>query len=474
MVSFASPPKFVVDSIHGDIHLTPEEWGVVNTASFQRLRHIKQLGMGHFTYPNATHTRFAHSLGVFGIMVKVLDAVERCGFSLSAEKRENLRLAALLHDIGHYPYSHVMETIDSVLLTEEFISSGGEKRTLDTKTTRYPGHEEVGRQIVTSQQDLISAIGGAERAKAIADIFTRDEAADPQFSKLIHGSLDMDRLDYLLRDSRAAGVPYGSIDIHYLLNNVRVDPNTGVVGVSKKALPAAEQFLLARYFMHRAVYYHKTTVAMEETCRQLLRRVRDKGKYGVPQNGQKVLDRVATESLGGFTDAFVDGVMRQALVDDDENVKKLAQAFVNRRPPKLLKEVSILPERGELYHPLATFKMNCQHRLGNLCEEKRISPTLFLFWEAKPFDFEVRGPSFGTEEVKKIVAEGEGVFQEEESIKVFVDDSGEPKSIMDIDDSIMQACAGRRFLLARLYVVSEEKNLVDDLRKEVSMWDQSS
>src|SRR5947209_17172315 len=111
--------KLIVDSIHGDIHLTPIELRVVDTASFQRLRHLKQLGMAQVTYPNATHTRFAHSVGVVGIMEHIT-RVAKEALSLTAEDIEDIRLAGLLHDIGHYPYSHLMEKIDKVQLTEDF------------------------------------------------------------------------------------------------------------------------------------------------------------------------------------------------------------------------------------------------------------------------------------------------------------------------------------------------------------------
>ncbi len=111
-------PRVVTDSIHGDIALTEDEWRVVNTATFQRLRSLKQLGMGHLVYPNATHTRFAHSLGVFRIMCRVL---ERLDHPELKKLKDELRLAALLHDIGHYPYSHLMERVGWVKLTEEEI-----------------------------------------------------------------------------------------------------------------------------------------------------------------------------------------------------------------------------------------------------------------------------------------------------------------------------------------------------------------
>src|SRR5947209_13024993 len=109
--------KLIVDSIHGDIHLTPIELQVVDTASFQRLRHLQQLGMAQATYPNATHTRFAHSLGVLGIMEHIT-RVAQAALSLTDEQAEDIRLAGLLHDIGHYPYSHLTEKTDKVQLTE--------------------------------------------------------------------------------------------------------------------------------------------------------------------------------------------------------------------------------------------------------------------------------------------------------------------------------------------------------------------
>src|SRR5262245_17569656 len=153
--------KLIVDSIHGDIHLTPIERRVVDTASFQRLRHLKQLGMAQATYPNATHTRFAHSLGVLGIMEHIT-RVAKQALALSEEQMEDIRLAGLLHDVGHYPYSHLMEKIDKVQLTEEFLAGGS---TFHADKPKYPNHEEVGELIVTHQQDLIDALGGQNRAR---------------------------------------------------------------------------------------------------------------------------------------------------------------------------------------------------------------------------------------------------------------------------------------------------------------------
>jgi hypothetical protein len=182
------PTRVVNDNIHGDIGLTDDEWKVVNTATFQRLRSLKQLGMGHLVYPNATHTRFAHSLGVFRIMCRVLENLDHS--DLDERRKADLRLAALLHDIGHYPYSHLMERVAHVTLTEEEIAKTDAK-TISGELNDYPDHEELGRHIIESQADIRKALGGKPRARKIGALFSRLEGTDQQLSKLIHSSLDI-------------------------------------------------------------------------------------------------------------------------------------------------------------------------------------------------------------------------------------------------------------------------------------------
>lgn len=168
-----SPRKIVVDSIHGSIDLSDSERKVIDTASFQRLRYLKQLGLGHVTYPNASHTRFAHSLGVLAIMSKVIGAA-REQLTLDEQTCDDLRLCALLHDVGHYPYSHLMERLDRVTLTEE-LTGTRTPRPLALGRPVYPNHEDLGSIIVTEQEDLRSALGGLDRANRIASLFTREE-----------------------------------------------------------------------------------------------------------------------------------------------------------------------------------------------------------------------------------------------------------------------------------------------------------
>jgi len=363
--------KIVADNIHGDIHLTAEEWRVIDTAPYQRLRNLKQLQMGHLTYPNATHTRFAHSLGVFSVMTRVLDRI-KTDLDIDPDQEKRLRFAALLHDIGHYPYSHLMEKVDKVLLTEELVRGADGSKVIDAGEEPYPDHEEVGGLILSSQQEIRNLIGGEEEARKIAQLFRRTEEADAQSSKLIHSSLDMDRLDYLLRDSQATGTPYGKIDLDYLLNNVKVSPK-GILGVTEKALPAAEHFLLARLYMHRTVYWHKTTFGFEEACKQLLRRIRNDPakakKFGLAGNGTAIQKMVMSPALGDFTDAYVDRIIQRAAQDSDPVIAALGRCITGRRAPKLLREVSTFSE--EEVNAGTLFRSVCKYELPKLAEEVR-------------------------------------------------------------------------------------------------------
>ncbi len=175
--------KIICDPVHGEIPISAIEQGLIDSPSFQRLRNLKQLGLASLVYPNATHTRFAHSLGVFRIMSRVIDLLVGKGH-FSDEDRRKMRIAALLHDIGHYPYSHLMEFIDLDKYRPSYL--GGTPNPEAPPVSRYPDHEKIGQIVITKRRDIANVLEEAGiDPEEIAKII-RSEHTKLAYNRLIH------------------------------------------------------------------------------------------------------------------------------------------------------------------------------------------------------------------------------------------------------------------------------------------------
>ena len=228
------------DPIHGYIYLDEVQRDVVDTPTFQRLRRIKQLAGAYLVYPGAHHTRFEHSIGAMYLSGLIADELIEKGYMDPALKEE-LTLSLLLHDIGHGPFSHVME---------EVMAEKGVK------------HEDLTRRIVreTEVADVLRGYGFDE--KRVADLAVGLSKAHPNFmNEVVSGSLSADLMDYLPRDSYFAGVEYGKVDTRRIMSSLEVV--NGSLALDSNSLYAFEALLLARYEMFRAVYFHRTVRAGE-------------------------------------------------------------------------------------------------------------------------------------------------------------------------------------------------------------------
>ena len=280
--------KFIRDSVYGDINLSEFEVKVMDMPQFQRLRRIKQLGLISLIYPGATHTRFEHCLGTMNLGSKLAEELE-----LDQDDVELIRISALLHDIGHGPFSHVSEGVLS-----------------------FP-HEELTRYVVTqtSMRDLLEEKFDVNK---IADIINGKGHLGP----IVSGELDVDRMDYLLRDSHNTGVSYGIIDYERIISNLKLED--GLI-LDIKGVQAAEGALVSRYFMYPSVYQHHTTRIVNSMFRRALQKTFD----------EKIIDE---HEIYRYDDSDITSMFRNS---ENDYVRDIMFRLDNRIIPKRVKTIRL-------------------------------------------------------------------------------------------------------------------------------------
>ncbi len=314
--------KIYRDSVHNIIRLkTDSDEGrllvrLIDTAEFQRLRRIKQLGLALFAYQAAEHSRFTHSLGALHLATRTLDKLGT-KYAISTEEQTAVRVAALLHDIGHGAFSHVIETI---------LNFHHEQFTIEAVLS---DETEVGRMLKDFSpqlaEDVAAIIRGDFRPMALA--------------QLVSSQLDVDRMDYLLRDSLMTGAKYGIYDVEWIIKSLEIDEENDRLYVSASGIYAVEDYLQARYYMFRQVYFHRVLRSAETVLRSLLRRA-----LTLFQNGENVwfasqtaFEKILkgeklslTEHLQ-LDDSDVMFHIKQWQRSDDKILADLSKRFLNRK-----------------------------------------------------------------------------------------------------------------------------------------------
>ncbi len=355
------PVTTVRDSLYDLIPLGPREEKLIGTAAFLRLQKIKQLGFVYRIWPGATHTRYEHSLGCYHLAVRALRAMLQRGTDgglagVSSSSIQTLVVAALLHDIGHYPFSHTIEELGHPIVP----------------------HEKVGRTII--EQGEIATILEQDyhlSPERVADMIDPPKqralpADDALLVHLLSGALDVDKLDYLPRDARACNVPYGGVDVARLLAALRVHENVQRerrIVVTHKGISPLHSLLHARQEMFDNIYWHHTSRALQV---MLLRAVQEALLAGT----------LAVERLGCLDDASLLLLLAQEHMP--ERARALVQQLELRRPYKGVLEISRMA--GRLFSRLEALFWDANRRRRI---EQMLAAELASALEVEIADYEV-------------------------------------------------------------------------------------
>ena len=254
------PSRFTLfsDPVHGFVSVPKGlVLSLIETPEVQRLRRIRQLGLGFLVFPGAVHTRFEHGVGAMALMQEALDTLREKGTVMDTDEIDGALAAALLHDVGHGPFSHTLE--------HELLPPG--------PSGRAHHHERMSRALI---RRIDRRLGGGDGPGPLATALAIFDGTygRPFFHSLVASQLDMDRLDYLRRDSFYTGVAEGVVGVARVIKTMRVEPGGGGIAIEAKGAYAVENVLLSRRLMYWQVYLHKTVIAADHVLRSAFARAR--------------------------------------------------------------------------------------------------------------------------------------------------------------------------------------------------------
>lgn len=325
--------RTIRDPLWGNVHVDADAAEILDAPQFQRLRRVKQLGFAHLVYPGGVHNRFLHALGVYHLVSKAISCLERDGHlrALDPNERDELplvRLGALLHDVGHYAFSHAVEELGPKSIPGDH----------EEIATRFMAADPIRRILERYGPDAAARIGALIRGRS-----------GHPLQGLVSGSLDLDKIDYLRRDALFCGVPYGAVDVDRLLPALTVaregDGRPLELAVREKGISALETLLFSKYQMFRNVYWHHAVRAATLTFVRLVQTALGSGLLS-PED----LPGPTDEEMLSLIGQRIEGSAAGAGHDPASTVgraARLLRALVDRRLPKRLIELTgdQLPDR---------------------------------------------------------------------------------------------------------------------------------
>ena len=349
--------KVFKDPVHRYVRVSDQViWDLIATPEFQRLRRIKQLGTTYLTFHGAEHSRFNHSLGVYEIVRRIINKMESHE-GWNKEERLVSLCAALLHDLGHGPFSHSFEKVFSL------------------------DHEQFTKKIILEDTNVNAVLSRVEPdfPKKVAQIIDKSYV-DKLVVSMISSQIDADRMDYLLRDAYYTGVSYGQFDMERILRVMR--PTEDQVVIKSTGMHAVEDYIMSRYQMYWQVYFHPVTRSAEVILTKIFHRVKylyEQG-YHFKMNPTLLLSffkgEVKLQDYLSLDESVINYYFQQWQHEDDEVLRDLSSRFVNRI---LFKYIQFKPEKH----------MEKYEKLQNLFREAGIDPDYYLVIDSSadlPYD----------------------------------------------------------------------------------------
>ena len=447
--------KVIYDAIHGYISLTKGEYALIQTPYYQRLRWIKQLGFTFYIFPGGTHTRFPHTLGVMHMMNRALHAI---GKAVPDEKlfdpkvrdeatmfHRRMRMAALLHDIGTFPFSHTIELA--------YLNHWNKQQNFGVKS-RHPGHEALGAHIIQNT----NFPGGITK-------ILKEEGIDPTelslvisgksnhllANQLMHSDIDADRMDYLLRDAHHTGVNYGVYDADYLIHNLttfKVDGQEGLA-IHDHARNIAEYFLICRYSWYSQIIDDGTGYKFDLIAAKIYEYFLENG---LAHSFEHLYKNIALDPNMYFTfsDSYFQGLVNQFLANPTAHpvIRELCEMLSYRKAPKQIKIPPVVP----------TLIQNHEHRASVIREVLELTQWLEHELEALGphawliSDIPKKDVMFTKNfETAKKEAKGGNPVLLRDPVKVLKND-GSVRLLVEESNSLLNILSQYRNFIPRLYV----------------------
>jgi HD superfamily phosphohydrolase len=451
--------KTITDPLYGSVGLTKLEANLVSSRTFQRLHNVRQLGLAHLVFPSAGYSRFAHSIGACHNAARMVDALKfnSPGTIKSEDAEQAYRIAALLHDVGHYPFSHatehgIQDYYASRLLTGSplIVGAEGGDAGLD--------HESVGRLVLELDDEIDKVFRQSGFPKALVTQVFSKSIPDPLFG-IISSELDCDRLDYLNRTAYLSGAPFGSVDIEFIISQATAGPD-GVLAFNAKAARAIDHLLISRFYDYMQVAYHKTVAALEWSLQQCINAALERKE--VDLSSSAVRKRIERGRWWKFDDNFFMDLFKDLndRARDSAGGDVLADHLAGvlyRRPAKQVWSWECFASVGD--KQMGQMRKIARHAVAETARELGLDPSRF----------NVMTRSFPlTKAVPDAEAEG---LSEEAARSVVIMDGTKPKLLINMGELIIHQMAFLRLFAVKVLYLPKEgesKEVRQSIRKRLA------